>query len=170
MPDILDQLNSNKETGKLGKYLKIVGRRFGRLVVKKRVENDKWGNLRWLYQCDCGRVKAIVGGSLQAKRTRSCGCLSIEKTRDRSLQHGHKVNYKPTKIYSVWHAMKDRCNNPNDHAYNNYGGRGITVCERWNDFKKFLVDMGEAPKGLTLERKDNGYPNNNANKQHMRPL
>jgi hypothetical protein len=66
-------------------------------------------------------------------------------------QHG----MSGTATYCCWANMKYRCNNPNSKKYSDYGGRGIRVCERWNDFKVFFADMGEKPHGLTLDRKDN---------------
>ena len=72
-----------------------------------------------------------------------------------SLRHGHSQRGKITLEYKTWHNMKQRCQNPNNKRYHDYGGRGIIVCERWQDFKNFLADMSEKPKGLTLERKDN---------------
>jgi len=70
---------------------------------------------------------------------------------------------KGTKIYEVWHAMKARCHRPKHKFYPRYGGRGITVCERWLDFKNFFADMGDVPEGMTLERLDNdkGYYKDN---------
>ena len=69
-----------------------------------------------------------------------------------------KVNGKRRPEYKVWDAMKQRCFNPNCHAYPRYGGRGITVCERWLSFENFFADMGERPNGLTIERTDNDGP------------
>ena len=63
-----------------------------------------------------------------------------------------------SKLYGVWSAMLARCRNPNVDAYKNYGGRGITVCERWQLFDNFHADMGEPPAGMTLERRDNDGP------------
>lgn len=78
--------------------------------------------------------------------------------------HGHTAgarseHRRPSKTYSVWNEMRARCRNPKHARYADYGGRGITVCERWEDFRNFLADMGEAPPGLTLDRRDNdkGY-------------
>ena len=66
----------------------------------------------------------------------------------------HKMSY--TKTYKRWIAMKQRCYNPNHNAYNNYGGRGIKICERWlNSFSNFFADMGERPNGMTLDRINN---------------
>lgn len=71
------------------------------------------------------------------------------------LAHGHAPHGKSSKTYSVWSAMKDRCSNPNNPAFHNYGGRGIRVCERWLSFANFLEDMGEKPEGFSIDRKNN---------------
>jgi hypothetical protein len=71
------------------------------------------------------------------------------------VKHGHARKRKRTSEYMTWEGMKERCNNPNRDTYKYYGGRGIKVCERWNDFQNFLEDMGPRPDGLTLERKNN---------------
>ena len=71
-------------------------------------------------------------------------------------KHGHALSGKYSSEYTAWSSMKDRCQNPNDKSYHNYGGRGIKVCERWQDFRNFIEDMGEKPlPELTLERIDN---------------
>ena len=76
-----------------------------------------------------------------------------------TIIHGHNQRGKRSKTYAAWRSMMQRCNNPNNKAFANYGGRGIAVCERWLSFVHFLADMGEVPTGLTLERKNNalGY-------------
>jgi len=75
------------------------------------------------------------------------------------LRHGHGRTNAKTPEYKVWMAMRSRCNSPNNHAFSDYGGRGIKVCERWNTFENFLADMGARPQGMTLDRKNNdrGY-------------
>ncbi len=75
----------------------------------------------------------------------------------------YRHGWARTKLYGVWCSMRSRCENPNDPAYDRYGGRGIVVCHEWKDFKNFLADMGEPPAGMTLERRDNekGYSPNN---------
>jgi hypothetical protein len=78
-------------------------------------------------------------------------------TREKNLTHGYAEGYG-TRIYHVWCAMLARCTNPKNQAYDNYGGRGITVCERWRKFENFLEDMGEPPEGLTIDRLDNDGP------------
>lgn len=107
----------------------------------------------WMVECRCYCGKVFVTGrwKLQTEHTRSCGCYQRRVRRERLLTHG----FTKHRLYNVWAKMRQRCFNPKDAAYNNYGGRGITVCPRWSKFEKFYVDMGECPLGLTLERIDN---------------
>ncbi len=79
--------------------------------------------------------------------------------------HGHSTGYKLSPTYSSWKAMRNRCNNPNADCYPEWGGRGITICKRWNSFANFLADMGERPKDRSLDRIDN---NGNYNKENCR--
>lgn len=136
------------------KLVDLVGKKFGRLVVLERVENDKHGLVKWLCLCNCDNKKRIVvlSCNLKSGHTKSCGCWKIEKM----TKHGHHGD----KIYSSWDSMIQRCTNPNNDRYNNYGGRGITICKRWLNFIDFNEDMGKSWKpGLTIERKNNdlGY-------------
>lgn len=136
--------------------------RFGRLKVTKRIENDKRGNTYWLCQCACGNITKVRGTHLTGG-IKSCGCLRGRGNLGKPRIHGHCINGTETKTYQVWLWLHERCNNPNNHAYKDYGGRGIKVCERWRYFENFLRDMGEKPKGLTIERKNNdkGYSPDN---------
>lgn len=135
------------------KLIDLTGQRFGRLEVIKRVGNDKWGDSRWLCQCDCKNKVIVLGYNLKKGNTKSCGCLYNEGN---NIKHGHKKNGKGTGIYRSWDGMIQRCTNPNTKGYHNYGGRGITVCDRWlHSFANFLKDMIKGWKpGFTIERKD----------------
>ena len=148
----------------MGKVLELKGQRFGRLTIIKRVENDKWKNAKWLCQCDCGNVKKINGYELKNGHTKSCGCLQKERASKARKTHGHKINRVVTKTYTAWQSMLKRCDNPKNKNYKDYGGRGIKVCDRWlHSFENFLSDIGKAPNGLTLDRKNNNgnyEPNN----------
>lgn len=75
-----------------------------------------------------------------------------------------------TRTYRIWNAMRTRCNNPKFHAWPRYGGRGITVCRRWDSFANFLADMGNAPEGMSLERKNNDRGYSKANCKWATPL
>jgi hypothetical protein len=137
----------------LSRYAKDrTGERFGMLEAVSPVEqcHQSW---RWLYRCDCGGESVMYPFS--AKRTQHCGCRTAEILSARQKKHGkHK-----TGAYHSWDGMKQRCLNPNAKFFPYYGGRGITVCERWLDFANFVDDMGERPDGMTIERIDNnrGY-------------
>lgn len=132
------------------KIIDLTGKRFGRLIIISRASNDKCHNKRWLCRCDCGRGKIVRCNNLTSGHTKSCGCLNKKII----TKHGYSQN---NKTYRSWINMIQRCTNPNDQAYNYYGGRGIEVCERWrNSFPNFLEDMDESPGyGYSIEREDN---------------
>lgn len=134
--------------------LNLVGRKFGRLTVIEEAGRSKHGNVTWRCVCACdGKEIIISGGNLNNSHTESCGCLQKERAREVCTTHGH-ANRSLT--YSSWSSMKARCLNPNDGSFPRYGGRGITICERWlgeHGFENFLADMGERPEGKTLDRK-----------------
>jgi hypothetical protein len=125
------------------------GERYGRLVVA--VERNP-GEPRVQCRCDCGRNHSLALG--QWGRTQSCGCLRAEQLAARSTTHGHSG----TSIYMTWGDLINRCTNSTHKRWADYGGRGITVCERWRDFSNFLADMGERPAGMSLDRIDNDGP------------
>lgn len=131
-----------------------VGNRYGRLVVESKGESKSWGLTRWNCICDCGGRKVAPSNLLNHSPEPNCGCLDSEKRKVANLKHGHHSDGKPSATYNSWKCMKQRCLNPKDQAYENYGGRGISICERWLSFDSFLEDMGECPDGKTLERRD----------------
>lgn len=147
------------------KIINLIGKKFGRLTVLKRMANDKHKKPMWLCKCDCGEEKIVLGLSLKSGNTKSCGCLQKEVVIKRSTKHGYNKRGKRYKIYNSWSDMIKRCTNPNVHNYNNYGGRGIKVCKRWqHSFANFFEDMGEPPtKKHSLDRIDNnkGYCKSN---------
>jgi hypothetical protein len=130
----------------------LTGQRFGRLVALKEIGRAN-GFVLWLCRCDCGSKTKVLSGNLRSGHSRSCGCMKGHPT------HGHARNYTHTPTFKSWHSMLQRCDNPNRKGYKHWGGRGITVCERWRKFENFLADMGERPPGLSIDRIDNdrGY-------------
>lgn len=106
----------------------------------------------WLCLCNCGNIGKVRGSDLRAARSKSCGCAFSQR------RHGHATsnNRLCSPEYNAWAHMKDRCLNPRNHAYYNYGAKGITVCEQWrgvNGFENFLADMGLRPSSNhTLDR------------------
>lgn len=137
----------------------LAGQRFGKLFViePSTTLTAPCGSRqsRWRCRCDCGVEKIYLTQHLRRGLTKSCGCGRVEQARRAFTKHG--LSDLPE--FSVWIGMRNRCNNPNEPAYKDYGGRGIKVCERWDSFENFYSDMGARPKGMTIERKDNdlGY-------------
>jgi len=122
---------------------------------------------RWLAKCDCGKEVKVYGHSVAAGHTISCGCWGREKRILALTTHGAgATDASPglKRTYSIWAGMRTRCYNVSGERYSRYGGRGIRVCAAWRDsFEAFLTDMGEAPEGLSIDRKDNdkGYTPDN---------
>lgn len=132
---------------------RYIGRRFGRLIVIERAPNRPGNSCAiWRCLCECGNEKLKSSYDLKRNHAPSCGCWGRERTTASTKTHGKTE----TSEYERWASMKQRCNNPKHKMYSYYGGRGITVCESWNEsFEAFLSDMGEAPPGMSLDRMDN---------------
>lgn len=125
-----------------------VGKRFGLLTVIQALGRARaYGPAKFLVRCDCGTEKAVLDSNLSGGRTVSCGCYG----KTVAITHG-KTN---SKTYRAWDGMRGRCDRPSNQRYKRYGGRGITYDKRWRKFENFLIDMGECPPGLTLDRIDN---------------
>ena len=133
----------------------LTGLRFGRLLIQADLPKVPPKVRRVLAVCDCGVVKTYAATEVMNGNVKSCGCLARQRTAERSTIHGKSR----TPTYGSWVEMRNRCNSKSDPAYPRYGGRGITICERWNSYANFLSDMGEKPPGLSLDR----YPDNNGN-------
>ena len=145
----------------MAKFKDLSKQTFTRLTVISRAQNDKRGHARWDCQCICGNTLTVLGYSLTCGETKSCGCLKKESCIQRHTTHGMARSSE----HNIWCAMIQRCINPNNKAFKNYGGRGITVCDEWrNNFLTFLKDMGNRPsKQYSIERINNnlGYSPNN---------
>lgn len=135
-----------------GRMINLTGQRFGKRVVLSRGGVSSNGEIKWLCQCDCGVVSLGRGSSLRNGKADSCGCLT---TLSRTT-HGKRK----TREYNTWHGMRQRCENTKNPVYASYGGRGVSVCERWAMFQTFFDDMGPSPnESSSLDRIDNnkGY-------------
>ncbi len=139
------------------KIIDLIGQRFIRLVVIGRAINSPCRHSRWLCLCNCGNKIVVQSNSLKSGNTKSCGCLFREGN---NIKHGHTKNGRVTLFYKVWDSMVQRCVNPNNKDYHNYGGRGITACKEWLKFENFNKDMRNGWKpGLQIDRENNnqGY-------------
>lgn len=131
----------------------LAGMIFGKLtaIEPARTRNGRSG---WLLKCECGGVAVSMTSQLLARRVSSCGCLRVmaaSRLRAVNTTHGKTT----TRTFKIWTGMRARCSYPNAIGYQNYGGRGIRVCQRWNSFENFLADMGAAPDGMQIDRIDN---------------
>jgi hypothetical protein len=131
----------------------IAERCFGRLTVIRFSHMDGRYAL-WLCRCECGNETIVRGCNLKSANTVSCGCVKRERQATIGGRRTHGRSH--TSIYRRWQTMIQRCHNPKDHRFVDWGGRGIMVCDRWlHSFETFYADMGEPPPGLVLDRKDN---------------
>lgn len=130
----------------------IAGKRFGKLTVIRMLDKPDWYGRFWLLICDCGSYVEKQTYVLNRGSVTSWGCTRHEGHKDALTTHG--MTYSRT--WNSYMAMRQRCLNPKNKDYKNYGGRGIRICDRWIEgFENFLADMGECPDGLSIDRIDN---------------
>lgn len=118
----------------------LTGKKFGLLKVIKRVDDyitpSDYHIVQWLCECDCGNKVTVCSNNLKSGNTKSCGCFQKKIISERNVKH----NASNTRLYKTWLCMKDRCNNPNNKKYKDYGGRGINVCSKWKDNFQAFAD------------------------------
>lgn len=147
----------------------LTGKRFGLLVAKEPVKmrTAKRTRIKWLCLCDCGSATFVDGWNLSSGHTKSCGCLNSKMTTERNIILMTSHSGSKDRLYSIWHGMKARCNNPHDKSYPSYGGRSIKICSEWEHdyaaFRMWAISAGydeNAKFGqCTIDRIDNdlGY-------------
>lgn len=139
------------------------GQRYGLLVVLELADVDRRNPAAskplWRCLCDCGNYTIKRGGDLQQGATVSCGCEKLRRQKAAVTTHGHSSGGIISRAYTAWSHMRKRCLNTAHRQYKDYGGRGITICKRWDKFENFLADMGEPGPGLSIDRRNNdkGY-------------
>lgn len=146
----------------MSRLLDLTGQQFGRLTVQRRSSVNQGSQAAWECVCSCGsnKVTTTSGSNLKRGLVQSCGCLRREKAREHAktlpsnpnLKHG----MRHTRVYNIWLKIKQRCTNPNDEKYPDYGGRGIQVCSHWlESFENFYADMGNPPSNHhSIDRRD----------------
>jgi hypothetical protein len=136
------------------KFIDLTGRKYCRLIViGLSGKKNKTNHLLWTCKCVCGKLIECAGTSLNSGNTKSCGCLANELSSIRNHKHGD-IN---SKEYRAWFNAKQRCTNPKNNRYKDWGGRNIKMCDRWlNSYENFLSDMGRAPtKRHSIDRINN---------------
>jgi hypothetical protein len=135
-------------------FIDLTKQRFGRWTVLHLVTMKP--RARFLCRCECGVENVVYSSSLRDGSSQSCGCLRVERIRQANTKHGENER---TPEWKIWNGIRDRCHYPKNKDYKNYGGRGITVDPRWDDYANFLADMGRRPDPkLTIDRIDNNGP------------
>lgn len=137
----------------MGAFQDLTGQKFGRLTVIERRGRDKWKNAIWLCECECGNTKLIAGTHLIKGRSKSCGCLQVEKAKERATTHG----LSHSRIYRIWFDMKRRCNQSQNKSYDRYGGKGVKVCDEWTESFQSFYDWSMKngyTDNLTIDRID----------------
>lgn len=154
----------HREVISKNKLIDLTGQKFGRLTVLEMSTNQTDGDVVWKCRCDCGNYSEVVAGHLKSGHTKSCGCLVKETTSKVFKTHG----MTETRLYRIYKKMYRRCYCSQTKWYENYGGRGITICQEWLgksgfvNFAKWALSNGYADN-LSIDRKDNnkGYSPDN---------
>lgn len=167
LTDYRDYLTNKEIAELLGRSLSSIEKKVSSLGLTRRVVGKDYSNARYKHFktleyshtvsghryydaiCDCGKEFKVSVNRLNHRQQESCGCMQNGRA-----SHGHCESYTRSPEYYSWSGMKQRCNNPNNERYSDYGGRGIKHDVRWSDFREFYKDMGERPDGKTLDRID----------------
>ena len=138
------------------------GAQYGQWTVTSGDFFRKNGHSHYACRCSCGTERTVTRYALthgKSTRCQSCRTSAVNRRlakegRHPSRKHGHTTRASTTRTYNTWKGMHGRCRYERVNGFGSYGGRGITVCDRWSTFENFLADMGERPEGMTLDRID----------------
>lgn len=138
----------------MGRLNDLIGQKFGRLTVIKRVGTARNRQSIWLCKCECGKETVSACSNLTSGRMKSCWCLKNERISNLNKTHG----LTKTRLHRIWLNMKNRCHNPNFDQTDCYMGRGIAVCREWDEsfqsFYDWAMENGYSD-ALTIDRIDN---------------
>ena len=137
----------------LGRGADLTGLRFGRWTVLERGPS-KNSQILWECKCDCGTKKLVYGSFLKKGESTSCGCYRVEQVVKAKVKHGHAGKTTRTPTYRSWESMRSRVLGDSYKGRKHYRDAGVTICQKWDSYENFLADMGERPKGTTLDRID----------------
>ena len=137
-------------------FISLQGQTFGRwTVVCEALRSHNCSQSRWLCRCACGNRREVNYGPLVNGKSSSCGCLRSDYRKAvRAGVPPEKLRIQTNPLYVAWTSMRQRCNNPALPSYPSYGGRGIKICDRWQEFDHFVEDMHPRPQGMSLDRID----------------
>lgn len=139
----------------MGRVVDYTGQKYGRLTaIAYTGKKSKAGHYLWLWQCECGNTIVLPGHSVKSGNTNSCGCLHSEMMARRNKENATHHSTQ-SRLYGIWRSMKQRCTDPGRKEFNNYGGRGIRVCEQWlkdfSKFKEWALSSGYDPNAPYME-------------------
>lgn len=141
-------------TSRPGRLINLLGKQYF-LLNPVRFSHMQGNHSIWECVCKCGAVVFVRSNNLRTGHTKSCGCYNLEQKRSsdtKYMPHAGTKFRRRTPTYQSWRCMRERCRYPSNASYPSYGGKGISVCDRWKFFINFVADMGERPEGSTLDR------------------